>query len=143
MRDLPTITRDGEHLYLDGEEVDAGKASAWVETLRRETYDAQLRLEWRRKREDEAAEVEAQRARVVARAGMHIVVSGDRIQWRENGQPMVWSYRDGERVASKVAHIGPGPALEFVVRGGRKWRPLAELESYMTVREWREMGDAG
>jgi len=132
------VRHEGGLVYLGGVGMTAAEADSLARLLQAAASDAR---DWRHRieqREAQAAEI----ARWEASGLTHIT---DGAIWyggreschaRRDGLPVVVN-GFGETPARRAGQVGPGPALEARVYGGRKWRPLAELSTHQHVSAWR------
>ena len=132
------VRHEGGLVYLDGVGMTAAEADSLARLLQAAARDAR---EWRHhidRLEARAATI----ARLAASGLTHITDSvrlygGAESRYaRRDGLPVVVNGL-GETAASWPSQVGPGPALEARVYGGRKWRPLAELSTHQHVSAWR------
>ena len=133
------VRHEGGLVYLDGYGMTNAEADALA---RRIATAASAAWSWHRKDEYDR-ERERNLVSMAARGLTDITPtsvcgSGGRPRYlaRREGLPVVV---DGasEREAFSPAEVGHGPALEARVYGGRKWRPMAELQAYRSVSAWR------
>ena len=125
-------------VYYGGLGMTAAAADSLARLLEAAASDAR---EWRHRieqREARAAEI----ARLEA-SGLTHITEGVRIYARtgsyyarRDGLPVVVTTR-GESPARSPVQVGPGPALEGRVYGGRKWRSVAEFSPHQHVNAWR------
>jgi len=128
------VRHEGGLVYCDGLGMTAAEADSLARLLEAAAHDAR---EWRHRieqREARAAEI----ARLEASGLTHIIteVWGSGYLARRDGLPVVVTTR-GETPARRPGQVGPGPALEGRVYGGRKWRPVAEFSPHQHVNTWR------
>lgn len=56
---------------------------------------------------------------------------------RQSGLPVFVTEVSGVVPARRAELVGPGPAVEGRVKGGRKWYALSDLPKFAEVAEWR------
>lgn len=56
---------------------------------------------------------------------------------RRSGLPVLVFEVSGVVPARRAELVGPGPAVEGRVKGGRKWYALSDLPKFAEVAEWR------
>jgi hypothetical protein len=132
------VRHEGGLVYCDGLGMTDAEADSLARLLQAAASDAR---EWRHRieqREARAAEI----ARLEVSGLTHITTGafwygGAESRYaRRDGLPVVVT-RFGETPADWPLQVGPGPALEARVYGGRKWRPVAELSPHQHVSAWR------
>ncbi len=145
---LPTVRVDGETVYIGGVAMTPDEARTFAQKFNGDVAHAAKQATWAIERREFQAKVAEWIAlyeltdvgefkhgwgmtRRVARA-------------RQHGLPVRLDEYGNLTPARMVPEVGPGPALEFRVKGGRKWRPVlwdlrrptSEVgDSY--VAEWR------
>jgi len=132
------VRHDGGLVYCDGLGLTDSEADSLARLLQAAASDAR---EWRHRieqREARAAEI----ARLEASGLTHITTGAGWYRGAESryarraGLPVVVN-SFGETPARWTGQVGPGPALEARLYGGRKWRPIAELSEHQHVSAWR------
>jgi hypothetical protein len=132
------VRHEGGLVYCDGLGMTASEADSLARLLQAAASDARG---WRHhldRMEARAAEI----ARLEASGLTHITAGGhyyggaESRYARRDGLPVVVNGL-GETPAHRPIQVGPGPALEARVYGGRKWRPVAELSAHQHVSAWR------
>jgi hypothetical protein len=132
------IRHEGGLVYLDGLGMTNAEADSLARLLQAAASDARA---WRHRIEQQEARA-AEIARLEASGLTHITeyvrfyARTATYHARRAGLPVVLN-SFGETPASWPLQVGPGPALEARVYGGRKWRPMAELPSHQHVSAWR------
>ena len=127
------VRHEGGIVYLDGHGMTAAEADSLARLLQAAASDARGWAAARRT----AAEMADKRARLEASGLTHITYDPQSgYLARRDGLPVVVT-GCGESPANWPGKVGDGPPLEGRVRGGRKWRPLSELQSHQRVSEWR------
>lgn len=127
------VRHEGGLVYLDGHGMTVAEAESLARLLQSAASEARGWAAVRRA----AAEMADRLARLEASGLTNIAyVYSDTYRARRDGLPVVVSGR-GESPASRPGHVGDGPPLEARVYGGRKWRPMSELQSYQHVSAWR------
>ena len=127
------VRHEGGTVYLDGRQMTSAEADSLARLLQVAASDARGWAAAQRT----AAEMADKLARLEASGLTHIThdpQSG--YLARRDGLPVVVT-GCGESPALRRGQVGDGPPLEARVRGGRKWRPLSELQSHQRVSEWR------
>jgi len=133
------VRHEGGLVYCDGLGMTAAEADSLARLLQAAAIDARAWAVGLRHDQAGAAKVawlEAAGLTHITIAGIGLGVRGASYLARRDGLPVVVS-PSGEAPARSAAHVGPGPALEARVYGGRKWRPVADLWEYRRISAWR------
>ena len=133
------VRHEGGLVYCDGLGMTAAEAELLARLLQAAASDARAWAAGLRHDQERAAEV----ARMDASGLTHVTIAGSGLggRWvtyyaRRDGLPVVVGGLS-ETPARRGGQVGPGPALEARVYGGRKWWPMAELDEGQHVSAWR------
>ncbi len=127
------VRHEGGLVYLDGRGMTSAEADSLARLLQAAARDARGWAAARRT----AAEMADKLARLEASGLTHIAYAGPGgYLARRDGLPVVVT-GCGESPALRRGQVALGPPLEARVYGGRKWRPLSDLQSHQRVSAWR------
>ena len=146
--DFPTVRRDGGDVIIDGVRYDPDRALQWSGCVGSIAHQAQNHRR-HQAREHQVSQILAEA--VEKHKLTHVEEHGrSRNTWlarNRQGLPVVVTlFLVAGTVNKRRAHgrleIGPGPELEGLPVGCRKWRPAIKVEDWQRCERWRLVGEA-